>query len=169
GSVTLASAAREAARVAGRASSVVVDREFEHVHGEFRRLVTQLEAIAPISDTTHLAEKDAASKVPVTSAWRGRVLVAEDDPVSRHLLQRYLERWGCQVLLAANGREAFDILRQDPSIAFLVTDWMMPEMDGLELVRRARSLARRDYLFTIMLTARADRSDFLEGMKAGAD
>jgi PAS domain S-box-containing protein len=168
GSVTLASAAREASRVAGRASSLVVEREFEHVQSEFRRLVLQLESIAPISDTAHAGE-GGGKPGDQLSAWRGRVLVAEDDPVSRHLLQRYLERWGCHVLLAANGREALEILRIDDSIAFLVTDWMMPEMDGLELVRRARSLARRDYLFTIMLTARADRSDFLEGMKAGAD
>ncbi len=169
GSISLASAAREAARVAGRASSVVVNREFDHVHAEFRRLSVQLEAIAPISDTTHHSEGSSPVEVTVPTAWRGRVLVAEDDPVSRHLLQRYLERWGCSVILAVNGREAFDILRTDHSIAFLVTDWMMPEMDGLELVRRARSLPRRDYLFTIMLTARADKSDFLEGMKAGAD
>jgi sigma-B regulation protein RsbU (phosphoserine phosphatase) len=169
GSVTLASASREASRVVGRASSLVVEREFEHVQSEFRRLALQLESIAPISDIAHASDGKGGAAGNLMTAWRGRVLVAEDDPVSRHLLQRYLERWGCQVLLAANGREALEILRLDPSIAFLVTDWMMPEMDGLELVRRARSLPRRDYLFTIMLTARADRSDFLEGMKAGAD
>jgi PAS domain S-box-containing protein len=169
GSVTLSSAAREAARVVGRASSVVVEREFDHVHDEFRRLTVQLEAIAPISDSSHVTERTPTPAADQTAAWRGRVLVAEDDPVSRHLLQRYLERWGCHVLLAANGREAYEILRKDPAIAFLVTDWMMPEMDGLELVRRARSLQRQEYLYTIMLTARADRSDFLEGMKAGAD
>ncbi|MCB2155531.1 PAS domain S-box protein [bacterium] len=97
------------------------------------------------------------------------VLVAEDDPVSRRVLTKYLDKWGFRILIASDGEEAWEILQRETGITFLITDWMMPKMDGLELCRHARKLESTTYLYIIMLTAKAERTDLLEGMRAGAD
>ncbi|MBI5155039.1 PAS domain S-box protein [Candidatus Poribacteria bacterium] len=104
---------------------------------------------------------------PTSTNWR--ILVAEDDPVSRRVLTKYLDKWGFDYRAAGNGAEAWRILQADPSITLLITDWMMPEVDGPELVRNARGSGRGVYLYTIMLTAKAQKADLLDGMRAGAD
>jgi sigma-B regulation protein RsbU (phosphoserine phosphatase) len=98
-----------------------------------------------------------------------KILIAEDDRVSRKVLEKYLESWGYEVLQAADGSEAWDMLSQDNSIPLLITDLMMPNMDGLELCRKARLLDRVRYLHVIMLTAKGEKQDLLDGMEAGAD
>src|SRR5262245_61485864 len=101
-----------------------------------------------------------------------QVLVAEDDAVSRRLLQRYLERWGYQVAAAADGAAAWQLF-QGGEFPLVITDWMMPEVDGLELVRRIRAWQPPDddlhYAYVILLTAKAQKEDLVEGMEAGAD
>jgi two-component system NtrC family sensor kinase len=96
------------------------------------------------------------------------VLIAEDDPVSRLLLQRNLQNWGHQVTAAQDGMEAW---RQFEAGEFpvVISDWMMPEMDGVELIRRIRASGREGYVYTILLTARSEKEDIVEGMEAGAD
>lgn len=97
-----------------------------------------------------------------------RVLVADDDAGYRLILQRFLESWGHEVITAANGAEAWDLFQEsDPSM--ILTDWMMPDMDGIELIRRIRSCHRPNYVFVILLTARSSKEDLLRGMQAGAD
>jgi len=98
-----------------------------------------------------------------------KILIAEDDNVSRLLLKKHLEKWGYEVIQAVNGREALLALQDDPTISLLISDWMMPEMDGLDLVEQARRLERNRYLHIIMLTAKGEKKDLLAGMKAGAD
>jgi DNA-binding response OmpR family regulator len=72
------------------------------------------------------------------------------------------------VKLAPNGREAWEAYARDhPQL--VITDWMMPEMNGVELVRRIRAENREQYTYVIMLTALAGKAHFLEGMDAGAD
>jgi sigma-B regulation protein RsbU (phosphoserine phosphatase) len=97
-----------------------------------------------------------------------RILIAEDDAVSRRLLQRTLEKWGHEVLAACDGKEAWKLF-QEEDISFVVTDWMMPEMSGTELVRRIRGTKPRGYVYLILLTAKSQREDLIEGMEAGAD
>ncbi len=97
-----------------------------------------------------------------------RILVADDDAVSRRLLQSYLERWGHEVVVAADGREAWQLFQQQ-AFPVVISDWMMPEMDGPELVRHIRSAAPHDRAFVILLTARAQKEDFAQGIEAGAD
>jgi sigma-B regulation protein RsbU (phosphoserine phosphatase) len=97
-----------------------------------------------------------------------KILIAEDDPVSRRLLQSFLEKWGYQVAVAANGADAWRLF-QEAYFPLVVSDWMMPEMDGLELIRHIRSSPRPGYVFTILLTARSHKEDVIEGMAAGAD
>src|SRR5947209_4152238 len=97
-----------------------------------------------------------------------RVLIADDDPVARHLLQRTLEGWGYPVATAADGEEAWRLFQSD-HFSLVISDWVMPEMDGAELVRHIRASQRPGYVFTILLTAKSQRGEVLEGMAAGAD
>src|SRR5262245_16217361 len=97
-----------------------------------------------------------------------RVLIAEDDPVSRRLLQSHLERWGHEVTAAADGGEAWRLF-QAGDFPLVVSDWMMPEVDGPELVRRIRACEGRHYVYVLLLTARSQKEDVVQGMEAGAD
>lgn len=97
-----------------------------------------------------------------------KVLVADDNRVSRVLLESILCSLGHEPVLTENGREAFArIVREE--IPLLVTDWNMPVMDGLELCRRLRAPSRRVYTYVILLTMRSGKSSYLEGLAAGAD
>ena len=97
-----------------------------------------------------------------------RVLIAEDERVSRHMLRRQLEQWGHDVVATSNGREAWETFQND-HYSIVVSDWMMPEMDGLELVRHIRKCDADGYVFVILLTAKSDKEDIVAGMEAGAD
>jgi two-component system, NtrC family, sensor kinase len=97
-----------------------------------------------------------------------RVLLAEDEAVSRRLLQSYLEKWGHEVVATESGAEAWDLFQQ-ADFQLVMTDWMMPEMDGLELIRRIRAARRPAYVYAILLTARSHKEDLVKGMEAGAD
>jgi two-component system NtrC family sensor kinase len=97
-----------------------------------------------------------------------KVLIAEDDPISRALLQGHLQKWGHEVTAATTGGEAWRLFEAG-SYPLVVSDWMMPEMDGPELVRRIRASARPGYVYVILLTARTQKTDVVVGMEAGAD
>ena len=96
------------------------------------------------------------------------VLIADDEPVSRRLLQSYLQKWEYEVTTAQNGAEAWRLF-QETNFAIVITDWMMPEVDGLELIRRIRATQRPGYVHATLLTAKAQKEDLVEGMEAGAD
>ena len=97
-----------------------------------------------------------------------RILIAEDDAVSRRLLQAFLERLGYEVVAAANGAEAWRLF-QAKEFHIVISDWIMPEMDGLELIRRIRDCQCPSYVYTILLTAKFRKEDLVAGMEAGAD
>lgn len=97
-----------------------------------------------------------------------KVLLAEDERVSRNMLRRDLEKWGHEVITAENGLQAWDKF-QSEEFAIVISDWMMPEMDGLELVRRIREAKGDRYVFIILLTAKNAKDDIVAGMEAGAD
>jgi DNA-binding response OmpR family regulator len=97
-----------------------------------------------------------------------KILVAEDDSVSCSVLATRLRKLGHVVSTAENGKEAwFTYARMRPRL--VITDWMMPEVDGLELTRRIRAEQRPRYTYIIMLTAMGGKEGYLEGMQAGAD
>jgi two-component system, cell cycle response regulator len=98
-----------------------------------------------------------------------RILAAEDNPVFQSMLRSLLTRWGYEAVIARNGYEAWDILQSPDSPRLAVLDWMMPGMDGVELCRRVRSGAREPYVYILLLTARTESQDLVEGMDAGAD
>ena len=97
-----------------------------------------------------------------------KVLIVDDDPVSRRLLQSYLQKWGYEVVVALDGADAWRRFEQE-EFAIVVSDWMMPEVVGTELIRRIRASGRPNYVYTILLTGRSQKEDLVEGMEAGAD
>ena len=97
-----------------------------------------------------------------------RILIAEDDPISRSLLELYLDQEGYTYVSAQNGREALDLYNAEP-FPIVITDWLMPEMDGTALCRAIRSQSRDYYTFLILLTAQNSPKAIVEGLEAGAD
>ena len=97
-----------------------------------------------------------------------RVLVAEDDVTSATLLEGFLTKLGYEVAVAPNGREAYEMIcKQDYRI--VISDWQMPEMDGVELCRKIRERNLGAYVYIILLTCRGGSDNLIEGLKAGAD
>ena len=97
-----------------------------------------------------------------------KVLVAEDDPVSRHHLERMLERWGHEVVGVASGEEAWERF-QSERFPLVISDWVMPGMDGLELLARIREREEVPYTYVILLTVKREKTDLVAGLEAGAD
>jgi two-component system, NtrC family, sensor kinase len=97
-----------------------------------------------------------------------KILIADDDPVSRRLLQSYLQKWGYKVTAAQDGAEAWHLFERG-SFPMVITDWMMPELDGSGLIRRIRASQRPGYVYAMLLTAKSQKEDLVEGMEAGAD
>jgi two-component system chemotaxis response regulator CheY len=104
------------------------------------------------------------------------ILIAEDEPVSRRVLRAALEKMGHSVREAADGDEALRILEND-GVRLVIADWMMPNVDGLELVRRIRAGGQdpdsgesaERYTYVILLTSRGQKQDIVDGLTAGAD
>jgi two-component system, cell cycle response regulator len=98
-----------------------------------------------------------------------KVLIAEDDPISRRRLEKRLTEWEYDVIAVENGRKAWEVLQgaDPPQLALL--DWLMPEMDGTEICRRLRSASSECYTYTILLTGKTSKEDVVAGLEAGAD
>jgi len=98
-----------------------------------------------------------------------RVLVVDDDPIQCRQLEVTLGRWGYDVRTARDGLEALRLMDEQGPIQLVVADWMMPEMDGIELCRRIRGDSGQPYVYVILATARDCRDDIVAGLDAGAD
>ena len=98
-----------------------------------------------------------------------KILVAEDDLVTRRMLQAYLVKWGYEVVMVEDGQQAWQILQQENAPRLALLDWMMPEMDGMSVCREVRRLEIQPYIYLILLTARKYHEDIIAGLEAGAD
>jgi DNA-binding response OmpR family regulator len=98
-----------------------------------------------------------------------RILIAEDDRISRRLLERKLTAWGYEVTSCTNGAEAWQELHREDAPSLAILNWMMPGMDGVEVCREIRKQKRPGYTYMILLTARDRKKDIVEGIEAGAD
>lgn len=96
------------------------------------------------------------------------VVVADDDPLIRKVLERWLTRAGYRVREATTGLEALRMIQAEPP-DFLITDWEMPEMEGPQLCRELRSLSLPHYVYILMLTSHNDVNSVVEGLESGAD
>jgi diguanylate cyclase (GGDEF)-like protein len=97
-----------------------------------------------------------------------KILIAEDQDTAALYLRRTLERMGHEVTVAPDGEQAWRIVQTNHT-PLLISDWMMPQVDGPELCRRIRSAAVERYTYIILLTSRDRKEDRLEGLRAGAD
>jgi len=98
-----------------------------------------------------------------------KILIAEDDPISRRVLEANLLEWGYEVMVASDGGEAWEIIQQPESPNLIISDWMMPRMDGLALCREIRNMEKSEYIYFIILTTKGEKKDIIEGLEAGAD
>jgi DNA-binding response OmpR family regulator len=98
-----------------------------------------------------------------------KVLIADDDPAIRRLLETYLTKWGYEVVSAPDGNEAWKQLQAPDAPNLVILDWEMPGMDGVEICRRIRQLNKGKLIHIILLTARGAKEDLVVGFEAGAD
>lgn len=98
------------------------------------------------------------------------ILLAEDSPIYRRLIEAQFKEWGFSYVLATDGKEAWKHLCRPDAPGLALLDWVLPEIDGLEICRRLRAHAdKMSYTYTILLTAKSRQQEMLEAMDAGAD
>ncbi len=98
-----------------------------------------------------------------------KILIAEDDPVSRLVLAATLEKFGYEVVVTVNGTQAWAALQSSDAPNLVILDWMMPEIEGVELCRRIRALPTTTPPYLILLTAKSSNEDIVAGLEAGAN
>jgi diguanylate cyclase (GGDEF)-like protein len=98
-----------------------------------------------------------------------KILIADDDDVSRRVLQATLTKWGYDVVIATNGMEAWQLLRETNAPQLAILDWIMPGMDGVEVCREIRKREEEPYVYMLLLTAKSRKRDIIAGLRAGAD
>src|SRR5918993_46490 len=117
-----------------------------------------------MSSTALVKASPASSRVDV------KVLIAEDEFVPRTILQATLEGFGHECLTADDGLEAWKMYQNTSEVDVVISDWMMPGIDGLELCRRIRAAGKDDgYTYFIFLTALGDKGHLLRGLQEGVD
>jgi len=98
-----------------------------------------------------------------------RILVAEDQPVSRRILVATLKKWGYEVTAAEDGTQAWTALQAEDAPPLAILDWLMPGLDGIEICRRIRKGQETRSVYLILLTSREGQDDKVYGLKSGAD
>ena len=98
-----------------------------------------------------------------------RTLIAEDDMISRRVLERTLTKWGYEVVSTRDGAEAWEILKSGDTPSIAILDWEMPEIDGIELIRRIRANQGWGYIYTCILTAKSQKQEIIAGIESGAE
>jgi PleD family two-component response regulator len=108
------------------------------------------------------------SVTSITAETSTAILLAEDDPVTRMLMTRFLKNAGYEVDAVANGSEALDKMTKR-YYPMLITDWEMPEMDGITLCKAVRNMQLDGYVYALLLTSRDAKEHIIAGLEAGAD
>jgi len=98
-----------------------------------------------------------------------KILLADDEPIARTMLEHWLTGWGYEVVTVRDGEAALNALAADPALRLAVIDWVMPKVDGIEVCRKVRAGPAEPYVYVLLLTAKDDKSDIIEGLDAGAD
>jgi CheY-like chemotaxis protein len=109
---------------------------------------------------------DAHRPMTVAAPTCLRVLVAEDQPLLRRLMVRTIEQLGHEVVGAEDGAQAWNMFMQRPADV-VITDWLMPEMDGLDLCRRLRAEYTDTAPYVILASVLGDSNDVQNGLEAG--
>ncbi|HXX20334.1 MAG TPA: diguanylate cyclase [Candidatus Acidoferrum sp.] len=103
--------------------------------------------------------------IPPTS----RILIAEDDPVLRRMLEAMLVKAGYDVVTVADGKQALHILESEDAPSLAILDWVMPGMEGPQVCERIRQRRDRPYVYILLLTALTQKGNVLHGLESGAD
>ena len=98
-----------------------------------------------------------------------RLLIAEDNAVSRRVLEASLERWEYDVVSVSDGKQAWDVLQSSGAPRLAILDWEMPELTGPAVCRMVRQQNREAYTYILLLTSKSEKKDLIEGMNSGAD
>jgi PleD family two-component response regulator len=125
----------------------------------------------PGSESEKCLGRDPADTIAATKEEPGlrKILVAEDEAVTRTLLEEILASWGFQVIAVADGDQAWQAIETDDPPLLLILDWMMPGTDGLEVCRKLRSAYPDRPTYAILLTAKEGRDDLIQGLHGGAN
>lgn len=97
-----------------------------------------------------------------------KVLIADDDAPTRILLRAAISQWGYEVVEAADGEEAWDVLQKPDIPKLMIVDWLMPKLDGIDLCRRIKA-ELNEYPYIILLTQLSGTTNIIKGLEAGAD
>ena len=98
-----------------------------------------------------------------------KIMVVEDDAITRRILETFLKKWGYEVTSVVDGSAAWEIMQDPDAPNLVISDWMMPNMDGVELCEKIRGLEKTDYTYFILLTSKAEKKDIIKGLESGAD
>jgi DNA-binding response OmpR family regulator len=98
-----------------------------------------------------------------------KILIAEDQSVSRHILTANLRKWGYEVTAVENGTHAWEVLKEEEAPQLAILDWLMPGMDGIDVCQRIRQRPQAQLKYLILLTARKGQEDKILGLNSGAD
>jgi two-component system chemotaxis response regulator CheY len=98
-----------------------------------------------------------------------KIMIVDDEPISRRILKNFLIECGYEVLSASDGIEALEIIRSPDAPRLVISDWMMPNMNGVELCEKVRGMENKQYIYFILLTTRAEKGDIIKGLESGAD
>jgi two-component system cell cycle response regulator len=98
-----------------------------------------------------------------------KILIADDEAVSRRMLQALLTKWDFEVVAVEDGHAAWEILQHSEAPRLALLDWMMPEMNGVDVCRQVRKSRPEPYTYTLLLTAKDAKESIVEGLESGAD
>jgi two-component system, cell cycle response regulator len=98
-----------------------------------------------------------------------RILIAENDPGTRHVLESNLSQWGYEVVVCSDGAQAWQALQEEDPPKLAILEWSLPLMDGLEICRQLRDVVHCPYVYIILLTDNQAKGEMLNGLEAGAD
>jgi sigma-B regulation protein RsbU (phosphoserine phosphatase) len=135
---------------------------------ELRQLFKETDQSVTTGAQTGTRAKQAKKREKPKPKGGVKILIAEDHELTRFKLKTDLERWGHDVTAAEDGEKAWEYF-QKSDFEIVITDLMMPKVNGLELVQRIRAEKKSDYAYIILLTAKAEKHDIVAGMGAGAD
>ncbi|MBI5247906.1 MAG: response regulator [Desulfomonile tiedjei] len=150
----------------GAEQALGIATELEHL-GHAGNLVDAEKTFRRLESVVENLRKNLASISRDAQPWR--MLIADDDPVSRRMLQATLMKWGHDPIVTSDGTSALRILLGPDAPRMAILDWMMPGLYGVEICRELRKRVKSDYIYVILLTGKDKTDDIIEGLDAGAD
>lgn len=134
-----------------------------------KRILTKFKKLFQQQPTEPLQERVIENLSVQDNFSSMKVLIAEDDPVSREVLKENLTRWGFGIIEAKDGKEAIEAFHAHKGSLLGIIDWMMPKFSGLEVCRKIKGEADEGQSYLILLTAKTQKDNIVEGLESGAD